>query len=330
MGKKLKKVIVFGLILIAILAFFMYSSQITDLFNSFFGKGEDVVLKPVALVEQIKDNVKLKRSVSTEWNSAEAKKKLGIKDALSTGDQSFSLVKFNNGFDFSLGEKSLVVIEDPKEDNPNVVELLMESGTGTFNNDLNDSAVLRVRSGDTVTEVQGKADITMIIDGKTKHAKLFIRKGKAKVKDELNNETIVTANEFKDFSTQPPEPTPPPPSPPVAEVKPEPEPAPEPVKEEPKPARVLTKDDIYKTLSKYGTKLNTCYDNRIDFVKGSRLLMTASIENTGKVLALKTIKSEIKDKLAESCLKRTVKAIKFPEFDGEPVNEKIYLVFSNE
>jgi hypothetical protein len=334
MSKNSKKFIIFGLILAVLLVIFMYSSVITDAVLGLFGKGDDAVLKPVAVVEQVMEDVKLKRSISTEWNYAKIKKKLGVMDSLATGDSSMSLVKFNNGFDFSLLEKSLVVIEDPKDADPNIVAISLTSGSVTLDNGTNGAAVVRLRSGDKVIEVKGKAAATIKVDKATGKTKVLVRKGQAKVKDTFGNEETVSAGETSSFTASPVEaptpivaPPPPPPVEPAPLVQPEPVPVPV-VKEEPKPARTLTKDDIYRTLAKHGNKLNACYDKRIDFVKGRRLLISVTIDNMGKVLAIKTLKSETKDKITDVCLRNAVRKIKFPEFDGKPVTENIHLVFS--
>jgi len=338
MSKNLKKFLVFGFILAVVLILFMYSGAITDIFLGLFGRGEGVVLRPVAVIEQVTENVKLKRSVSTEWNYAKIRKKLGVLDSLSTGDRSTSMIKFNNGFNFSLLEKSLVVIEDPKDTDPNVAAISLTSGSFTLNNATNTAAVVRLRSGDKVIEVKGKAQASIKVDKATGQTKVLVRKGQAKVRDTFGNEETVSAGETSSFVASPVEaptpiitPPPPPPEPKVESIPgPQPElvPMPEPVKEEPKPARTLTKDDIYRTLAKYSNKLNACYDKRIDFVKGRRLLISVSIENTGRVLAIKTLRSETKDKTTDSCLRNIVQNVKFQEFDGEPITEKVHLVFT--
>jgi hypothetical protein len=205
-----------------------------------------------------------------------------------------------------------------------------------LDNGTNGAAVVRLRSGDKVIEVKGKAQASIKVDKATGQTKVQVRKGAAKVRDTFGNEETVAEGGTSSFTASPVEaptpivaPPPPPPVEPEPQVQPEPQPEPVPVPvEEPKPTRTLTKDDIYRTLAKHGNKLNACYDKRIDFVKGRRLLIAVTIDNMGKVLTIKTLRSETKDKLTDACLRNIVRKVKFPEFDGAPIKHNIHLVFS--
>ena len=117
---------------------------------------------------------------------------------------------------------------------------------------------------------------------------------------------------------------------PKPEIKPEPIPEPEPVAPTPPVKKVklrrLTTNEIRRIISNQRQKIDTCYARR-SRPGGGRVNIAISIKNTGQVISADIASSTFGDPILEKCVAFWMKAVKFPTFDGEPIDDNADIVF---
>ena len=359
----MKKIVIIFIALAALGAFAVYQQQITNKLLQLLGMEEEKkVIKGIASLNEVNKNVTVKRAADTVWNSAEPNEQLAIMDSVSTGFDSAATVKFDLGYLMNIGERSLVVIEDPKQEAANLIEVSFDQGTlearsintspdsssSTTTNANGTSAsgaptitttssapgapktMLRIKSNNTVTEVKGETDFSMSVDKATKTAEIWIKIGEAKVRDNKGTEIIIKQNERKKISTdvivKEPEPKPeeilaPPPEPTPEKVVPKPKPKPK------KPERRLSRNEIIKAVARQKKKIDTCYERNRKAGSGKSLAVRMTIKNAGNVSGADIVRSNLEDPTVERCVIFWVKAIRFPKFDGAPIQETVNFAF---
>ena len=319
----MKRVIIILVSLCLVAAALLYQQEIVNFAFKLFGKKQEAPIKPIAFLNEVNKNVTYKRAANTGWGIGENNLGLALFDSVSTGAYSTTLIKFNIGILFNLDENSLVVIEEPKQSIPNLTEINFHQGSFEAKNNAANDALLVVKSNKLTTEIKGKFDFGMAVDKNNKTAKVWVKIGQAKISDEMGHQVLVNENESKDFSTeeiQPPKP----------EVKPEPIAEPKPVTHTPRVKKIklkrLTTNEIRRIISNQRQKIDTCYARR-SRPGGGRVNVAISIRNTGQVISADVASSTFGDPILEKCVAFWMKAVKFPKFDGEPINDNANIVF---
>ena len=334
----MKKVLALAVALLLFVAFLFYQQQITSYFLYIIGKGSKrTPARTVAIIRDNRKNVTIKRSNETIWNTASQKERLALMDSVSTGYDSNALVSFDIGYMINVGERSLIVIESPEKEAANLIEISFDRGSLQASNAVANNATLKIKSDKITTEVKGQSDFTMSVDKNTKKAEIWIKIGEAKVKDNQGNQTIVKANERKQFNTEraiqlEPEPI----------VMPVPEPTPaEALRPEidtkavkPKvaavrktPPRLLRRNEIERYVKAQKKKINTCYEKKKTAAEGQSVTIRLTIQNSGIVSRASITNTTLQDPAVERCVIFWVKAIRFPKFDGPAVNETVGFLF---
>jgi len=332
----MKKVAVLVLTLLLFVLFLLYQQEITSFFLQAIGKEtKKVTVKAIASITDNRKNVTIKRSNETVWDTAKTKERLALMDAVSTGYDSNALVAFDIGYMINVGERSLIVIDKPKQDVANLLELNFDRGTMQVSNTVSNDATLKIKSDSVTTELKGKSDFTLSIDKDTKKAEIWIKIGEAKVSDKEGNQIIVKANEKKKFSTNKAVQIEPEPPIVIATPEPEPEIKPEVTKEEVKPNKEPKK--VFKRLKRYDieryvraqkTKINTCYEKKKGAAEeGQSVTVRLIIQSTGIVSKATIINTTLKSPPVERCVLFWMKAIKFPKFEGPPADETVGFLF---
>ena len=334
----MKKVLILILVLLSFVLFMFYQQEITNFFLYAIGKGtKKTPTKAIASVNDYRKNVTIKRSNDTIWNTASSKERLALMDSVSTGYDSNALISFDLGYMLNVGERSLIVIENPKQEAANLIEISFDRGSIQASNTVNNDTTLTIKSDKTTTEIKGQSDFTLSVDKDTKQAEIWIKIGEAKVKDDQGNQIIVKANERKKFSIEKavaiePEPVavavpePAPVETPKPEVK---KPAPKPrVAQTPKrPTRILKRSEIERYVKAQKKKISTCYEKKKAAAEGQSVTIRLIIQNTGVVSRATITNTTLNDPGIERCVIFWVKAIKFPKFDGPPADEKVGFLF---
>ena len=309
----------------------LYQQEITTAVLKILGMEEEKkpVIKGIASLSETNKNVTVKRSTETIWNNAIMNEQLAILDSVSTGFDSTATVKFDLGYLMSLKERSLVVIEDPKQEAANLIEVSFGEGAlDAKTTTQQPKTTLRIKSYNTVTEVKGEADLSMNVDKVTKMAEIWIRIGEAKVTDDKGTEIIIKQNEKKLISTEALVAEPKVQQPTTEVLK-----APElekvtPKKIKPKkPLKKLTRNDIIRAVARQRKKIDTCYERNRKTASGKSLAVTLTIKNTGVVVGATVLRSNLDDAAVERCVTFWMKALKFPKFDGGPIEETVNFAF---
>ena len=354
----MRKILIILLALATLGVVVAYQQQITTTVLRLFGVEEEKkpVIKGIASLSEASKNVTIKRAASTVWSTAETNEQLAIMDSVSTGFDSTATVKFNIGYLMNIGERSLVVIEDPKQEAANLIEVSFDQGTlqakriqttpepatdttttATANgNNVNPATagselpqtMLRIKSNNTVTEVKGDTDLSMSVDKVSKKAEIWIKIGEAKVRDDKGTEVIIKQNEKKIISTEAIEPEP---KPEEESLAPPPTPEPEkivPKKVKPKrPEKRLSRNEVIRAVARQRKKIDTCYERNRKNGIGKSLAVKLTIKNTGVVTAVTIVRSNLDDPTVERCVTFWMKAIKLPNFEGKPTEETINFAF---
>ena len=197
----MKRVIIILLALCLVAAALLYQQEIVNFAFKLFGKKQEAPIKPIAFMNEVNKNVTYKRSANTGWGIGENNLGLALFDSVSTGAYSTTLIKFNIGILFNMDENSFVVIEEPKQSTPNLIEVNFHQGSFEAKNDVANDSTLVVRSNKLTTEIKGRFDFGMAVDKKNKTAKVWVKIGQAKVSDEMGHVMLVNENESKDFTT---------------------------------------------------------------------------------------------------------------------------------
>ncbi|MFH1222725.1 MAG: AgmX/PglI C-terminal domain-containing protein [Pseudomonadota bacterium] len=334
----MKKLLILLIALILLILFLMYQQPILNRFFSLIGGSMGTRVQAIAQLSELNKSVTLKRSNDTVWNTAELNQGLAILDSLSTGYDSAATIRFNLGYIMNMGERSLIVIEDPKQEAANLIELNLDQGTLQAKNATSDTTTLKIKSNNTITEVKGKSTFTITVDKATKRAEIWITLGQARVKDKVTGkEIVIKENEKKIFSIenieQPVEPVVPPAAV-VPEVKPGETIAPPPEPAAAKPVkkasvrkpRVLKTNDIAKIVAKQRKKIDACYE-RSRRTGGKKLSIKFNIATSGIVTKINIARSDLNDPTVERCVMFWIKTIKFPRFDGAQVEQTVNFVF---
>jgi len=353
----MKKILIIFLALATLGVIVIYQQQITTAVLKIFGMEEDKkpVIKGIASLSETNKNVTIKRAADTVWNTAELNEQLAVMDSVSTGFDSTATVKFNLGYLMSIGERSLVVIEDPKQEAANLIEVSFDQGTlearsiqpaptttkgssttATVNGNVpvtpgaeSPQTTFRIKSNNTVTEVKGATDLAMSVDKVNKKAEIWIKIGEARVRDNKGTVVVIKQNEKKVVSTETIVPEP---EPQEEILPPPPEPEPEkvvPKKVKPKkPEKRLTRNDVIRAVARQRKKIDTCYErNRKTAGNGKSLAINLVIRNTGIVSGATILRSNLEDPTVERCVIFWMRALKFPTFDGKPIEETINFAF---
>jgi len=334
----MKKLLVLLTSLTLLILFLVYQQEILNKFSSLIGISRTRThVHAIASISDLNRSVTLKRANDTIWNTADTNEELAMLDAVSTGYDSTATIRFNLGYIMSLGERSLIVIEDPKQEAANLIEINLDQGTVQAKNTTADNATLKINSNNAITEVSGRSDFTISVNKASKRAEIWIRVGRAKIKDrKTGEEIIVKENEKKTFSTEAvkkealPEPVPVPeavaPPPP-----PEEEPAPvKIVKKTPaKKARTLRTNDVAKIVAKQRKKIDTCYEKnkRGAGGGGKKVSIKFVVAPNGIVTRANIARSDLGDAAIERCVVFWIKAVRFPKFDGKPIEQTVNFVF---
>lgn len=333
----MKKVIIIFLALAVLGMVVIYQQRITTTILKIFGMGEDktTVVKGIASLNEIYRSVTVKRAADTIWNIAEPNEQLAVMDSVSTGFDSTAMVKFNLGYLIGVGERSLIVIEDPKQEAANLIEVSFDQGTfeAKSTQEAANAAgeihtTLRIKANNTVTEVKGKTELAMSVDKANKKAEIWIKIGEARVRDDKGTEIIIRENEKKTISTD----TIVPEFEPIQERIAAP-PPPEPEKIVPKKVKPkkldkrLKRNDIIRAVSFQRKKIDTCYERNRKTGAGKSLAIRLTIKNTGVVTDAVVLRSNLDDPTVERCVTFWMRAIKFPVFDGAPIEETINFAF---
>lgn len=319
----MKKVAVILSLLCIVAIAFLYQQEIINFTFKLLGKNQEPPIKAIAFLNEVNKNVTYKRATSTGWGIGENNLGLAVLDSVSTGAYSTASIKFNIGCLFNLEENSLVVIEEPKQPIANLTELDFHQGAFEAKNEVNNEAILLVRSNKVTTEIKGKFDFGMKVDKATNKAKVWVKVGQAKVTDDKGTQLLVKENESQDFSIEEiivPKP----------EIKPEPIPEPIPAPA-PKPVKKITlkrptTNEIRRIISNQRQKVDTCYARRRR-PGGGRITLAVTIMNTGQLSKADVTKSTFQDPTLESCVAFWMKAINFPKFDGTPIKDNVEIVF---
>ncbi len=333
----MKKVIMIFLALAALGVVVIYQQRITTTILNIFGMGEDRTKNVIGIasLNEVYRSVTVKRAADTIWNIAESNEQLAIKDSVSTGFDSTAMVKFNLGYLISVGERSLIVIEDPKQEAANLIEVSFDQGTfeakstqEALNSAEEPSTTLRIRASNTVTEVKGKTHLAMSVDKANKKAEIWIKIGEARVRDDKGTEIIIRENEKKtidiDTMVSEPEPLKEQVSAPLIQ---EPEKV-VPKKTKPKKTnRKLKRNDVIKAVALQRKKIDTCYERNRKAGTGKSLAIRLKIKNTGVVTDAIVLRSNLDDPTVERCVTFWMKAIRFPIFDGAAREETINFAF---
>ncbi len=334
----MKKVLILIAVLLLFAGFLFYQQEITSFFLYMVGKGErKAPAKTIAIMNDSRKNVAVKRSNETIWNTANNKERLAILDSVSTGYDSNAMIAFDIGYLVNVGERSLIVIEDPKQEAANLIEISFDRGSIQASNTTASNATLKIKSDKTTTEVKGQSDFSISVDKDTKKAEIWIKIGEAKVTDVQGNEIVVKANERKTFSIEKaimlePEslPAPPVPEPAAAEateaemkkdlVRPA-------TTKPKKPLRRLKTNDIARYVNMQKKKIDTCYERKKGSAGGQRVTVRMTIQNTGRISSANITNSTLQDPAVERCVLFWVRAIRFPKFDGQPIEERVNFLF---
>ena len=331
----MKKILIILLVLFSLAAIVLYQQELTAMILKLLGMEEkkEPPIKAIASLSVVNKKVSLKRAAKTEWGNAAPKDPLAIMDSISTDLESTATVKFNLGYLMGIGEKSLVVINDPKLEAASLIELTFDQGTmdAKTTEEARPDAMLRIKSNNTTTEVKGKSDLSMSVDKVNKKAEIWMRIGEARVRDKNGTEIIIKQNEKKSFSTEmiekEPEPKPqevaPPPPPPPAPKKILPKPRPKPKK----PEKRLSRNEVIRAVAHQRKKIDTCYERNRKTSTGKNLAVKITIKNVGVVSNAEVVRSNLDDPTVERCVIFWVKAIKFPKFDGKPTQETVNFAF---
>ena len=198
----MKKVAVILSLLCIVAITFLYQQEIINFAFKLLGKTQEPPIKAIAFLNEVNKNVTYKRATSTGWGIGENNLGLAVLDSVSTGAYSTASIKFNIGCLFNLEENSLVVIEEPKQPIANLTELDFHQGAFEAKNEVNNEAILLVRSNKVTTEIKGKFDFGMKVDKATNKAKVWVKVGQAKVTDDKGTQLLVKENESQDFSIE--------------------------------------------------------------------------------------------------------------------------------
>ncbi len=332
----MKKVLTIILVLLLLAAIVLYQQELTAMIMKLLGMEEkkEAPIKSIASISMVNKKVALKRATTTEWDAAAPQDPLAIMDSISTDLESTATIKFNIGYLMDIGQRSLIVIEDPKFEAASLIELTFDDGSmdAKTTETARPDTTLRIKSNNTTTEVKGKSDLSMSVDKANKKAEIWMRIGEARVRDKNGTEIIIRENEKKSFSTEliekEPEPAPqeeiaPPPPPPPAPVKIAPKPKPTPKK----PLKTLSRNEIIRAVARQRKKIDTCYERNRRGSSGKNLAVKMTIKNTGVVSNAEVVRSNMNDPAIERCVIFWVKAIKFPQFDGKPTQETVNFAF---
>ncbi len=331
----MKKITVLILALLLFVLFLMYQQEITNFFIHAVGKeAKKAPAKAIASITDNRKNVTIKRSNETVWDTAKSKERLALMDAVSTGYDSNALVAFDIGYIINVGERSLLVIDNPKQEIANLLELNFDRGTIQVSNTVSNDTTLKIRSDSVTTELKGQSDFTLSVDKDTKKAEIWIKIGEAKVSDKNGNQIIVKANERKKFSTdkaiqidtEPPVVVPTPE--PTPEIKPEVKKVE--VQQPKKPKKVfkrLRRNDVERYVKAQKSKISTCYENKKATAEGRSITVRLIIQSTGIVSRASIVDTTLKDPLIERCVLFWMRGIKFPKFEGPPADETVGFLF---
>lgn len=325
-----KSTIVLIVLFIAVILAFVYKQQeIIDTLYSYLGNKANTTdtRKTLAAITELNRNVKLKKSNSTIWDIVEKGARLALLDTLSTSLASDAIVAFDSGYNFKLGENSLVVIENPNEEQKKMIILSLNNGVVQGKNTSNEDATVKIKTGNIVTEIKGKASFGVRMR-EDNVAEVWVNDGKAKVSDKKGKEDEVNVNEHKQYQTDQ-------------------------IEQEQKFIFIKEKEDekdkkkdidfvttgstegkeglsravINQLISKQRKKINNCYDKSQLSGKGNKVVVRLVIEGTGNVSSVSIPSSTIGDPGIEECIRFWIKAIKFPPFKGTSVSESVQFVF---
>jgi hypothetical protein len=352
----MRKVILLVLFLVAsFTAMFIYQDQISKFVIKMADKGEakveEVVINAIAFLNDMKGNVAYKRSKETIWNIGEKNLGFEVFDTVSTGPNAIAELGFKLGPVFNLDENSLIVIQEPLEDIPNLTEVDFNQGSFKASNNLSDNAILRVKTDNMLVETVGVFDYNMEVDKKARKAKIYVSVGSVKLTDGLGNEDWVMVNQTKEISTEdiskslvaekikeepipviePPVVEKPVVKKPVKKRRPRRKPAKREVKKE-EPKKVITQEKIWKSITKDRIRIEKCVQG-VAIEKGSILNLMVQVQPSGKVSDIEITKSTLRDKSVESCIMSSIENTRFDKFDSEnkqPINEAVYFVFDQD
>jgi hypothetical protein len=334
----MKKIITLIVLILMFLSFIYYQQDITHFFLDLLGKTERKAPKrSIASVNDYRKNVAIKRSNDTIWNNMVTKERLALMDSVSTGYDSNALIAFDIGYIINVGERSLIVIENPKQEAANLIEINFDRGSLQASNTTASNATLMIHADKTTTEVKGQSEFSINVDKDTKKAEIWIKIGEAKVRDQEGNEILVKANEKKTFSIEKaialnPEPI----APPIVEPLPVEAPKIETQKKilrpkvataPKKPVRRLQTNEIARYVNMQKKKIDTCYERKRGSAGGQRVTVRMIIQNTGIVSRATISNSTLQDPAVERCVLFWVRAIRFPKFDGAPLDERVNFLF---
>jgi hypothetical protein len=74
-------------------------------------------------------------------------------------------------------------------------------------------------------------------------------------------------------------------------------------------------------------KIDTCYERKRGSAGGQRVTVRMIIQNTGIVSRATISNSTLQDPAVERCVLFWVRAIRFPKFDGAPLDERVNFLF---
>jgi hypothetical protein len=281
--------------------------------------------KTLAAITDLNRNVKLKKMNTTVWDIAEKGLRLALQDTLSTSLASDAIVTFDTGYNFKLGENSLIVIENPNEEKKKLIVLSLGNGVVQGKNGNDDDSTVRIKTGNIITEIKGKASFGVRMR-EDKVAEVWVNQGKAKVSDTKGQEDEISENEHKQYPSD----------------------------ELPQLQKIIVIDDKEKTkkedinfvstgdsegkeglsgsiinqiISKHRKKINNCYDKSQVSGKGNKVVVHLIIGNKGDVSSVNIPSSSLGDPGIEECIKFWIRSIKFPQFKGDPVSESVQFVF---
>jgi hypothetical protein len=326
---KIKKLFIPFLLTVLLAGFILFQQDIFNFVFLMLNKNKEEAnaeSNAIAQFYEISNIVKLKRSQSTIWNPAEVQQKLATFDAVSTGEKSSTLIEFNSGYFFKLGENSLIAIEQPPQNNSRIVELAMNKGTIQGRNTSNDQAKVKIKAGNSVTEVDGKSEFGIRLNDDNS-SEVWVNSGSAFVTDKSGQTITVNQNEHKQFNA------------PenkqqyiFKEVVVTEDLRTEYVEPDFKSAEditsTLSRAQINKIITQNKKKINTCYQKSREKGANASININIRISTAGTVESVNiTNASTIEDSVAK-CVLFWMKSLRFPKFSGDkPVEDNINFVF---
>ncbi len=168
-----------GIVVCLLLLVFSYLNK--DLIAGFFKK--EKIGARLANVTSVKNEVRKKKTLSLDWNSANVNDSIHRGDSVSTGSASGALVQFINGEKLTLDQNTLIVFNQ-QDSTPEFV-------SGNITLTVNGS--MKIKIDNEIVTINGKnANIQVFKDRKNNKQKIVLLKGESSISSKQNTVRLKT------------------------------------------------------------------------------------------------------------------------------------------